>query len=103
MVAAQSPYKNLDDLSTAKPPVKFSSSGVGTSGYNDTMMLASVLKWNFKMILGYRGSGSELAMRRGEIDAAVSSLSSAALFVKNGYGRILAQIGGKPEANAPML
>jgi hypothetical protein len=42
-------------------------------------------------------------MRRGEIHAAVGSLSSAALFVKNGYGRILAQIGGKPETNAPML
>jgi len=103
MVAAQSPFKTLDDLTTSKTPVKFSSSGVGTSGYNDTMMLANVLKWNFKIILGYRGNGSELAMRRGEIDAAVGSLSSAALFVKNGYGRILAQIGGKPEANAPML
>lgn len=103
MVAAQSPFKSLDDLRNSKKPVKFSSSGVGTSGYNDTMMLANVLKWNFKMILGYRGNDSELAMRRGEIDAAVGSLSSASLFVKNGYGRILAQIGGKPEANAPML
>ncbi len=103
MVAAQSPFKTIEDLHTSKTPVKFSSSGVGTSGYNDTMMLANVLKWNFKMILGYRGNDSELAMRRGEIDAAVGSLSSAALFVKNGYGRILAQIGGKPEANAPML
>jgi tripartite-type tricarboxylate transporter receptor subunit TctC len=103
MVAAQSPFKKLSDLTTAKTPIKFSSSGVGTSGYNDTQMLAKVLNWNFKMILGYRGSGSELAMRRGEIHAAVGSLSSAALFVKNGYGRILAQIGGKPETNAPML
>lgn len=103
MVAAQTPLKTLSDLTTAKTPIKFSSSGVGTSGYNDTEMLGKVLKWNYKMILGYRGSGSELAMRRGEIDAAVGSLSSAALFVKNGYGRILAQIGGKPETNAPML
>lgn len=103
MVAAQSPYKSLNDLQAAKDPVRFSSSGVGTSGYNDTMMLGKVLKWNFKIILGYRGNDSELAMRRGEIEAAVGSLSSAALFVSNGYGRILAQIGGKPEANAPML
>lgn len=103
MVAAQSDFKTLDDLKTAKTPVRFSSSGVGSSGYNDTMMLGKVLNWNMKMILGYRGTDSELAMRRGEIDAAVGSLSSAELFVKNGYGRILVQIGGKPEAGAPML
>lgn len=102
-VAAQTNLKSLEDLKTVKTPVRFSSSGVGSSGYNDTMMLAKVLGWNMKLILGYDGTDSELAMRRGEIDAAVSSLSSAELFVKNGYGRILAQIGGKPEAGAPML
>ena len=103
MVAAQTPIKTLDDLKTTKTTVRFSSSGVGSSGYNDTMMLAKALGWNMKLILGYRGTDSELAMRRGEIDAAVGSLSSAELFVKNGYGRFVAQIGGKPAAGAPML
>jgi tripartite-type tricarboxylate transporter receptor subunit TctC len=103
MVANQSRFKTIEDIKTSKTTVKFSSSGVGTSGYNDTVMLGDVLGWNYKMILGYRGNDSELAMRRGEIEAAVGSLSSAALFVQNGYGRILAQIGGKPEAGAPML
>lgn len=103
MVAAQSPVKTIADFKTAKEPVKFSSSGVGSSGYNDTQMLAKVLGWNYKMILGYRGTDSELAMRRGEIDAAVSSLSSAELFHKNGYGRIIVQIGGKPAGDWPLL
>ena len=103
MVAAQTDLKTLEDLRTAKTPVKFSSSGVGSSGYNDTMMLAKGLKWNMKIILGYDGTDSELAMRRGEIDAAVSSLSSAELFAKNGYGRILVQIGGKKNNNWPLL
>jgi tripartite-type tricarboxylate transporter receptor subunit TctC len=103
MVAAQTDLKTLEDLRTAKTPVKFSSSGVGSSGYNDTMMLAKGLKWNMKIILGYDGTDSELAMRRGEIDAAVSSLSSADLFAKNGYGRILVQIGGKKNNNWPLL
>lgn len=103
MVASQTNLKTINDLKTAKNPVRFSSSGVGSSGYNDTMMLSKVLGWNMKMILGYRGNDSELAMRRGEIQAAVGSMSSAELFVKNGYGRILAQIGGKKETSAPML
>lgn len=82
---------------------RFSSSGVGTSGYNDTQMLGKVLGWKYKMILGYRGTQSELAMRRGEIHAAVGSLSSAELFVKNGYGRLLAVIGGKAMKGVPQL
>jgi tripartite-type tricarboxylate transporter receptor subunit TctC len=103
LVAAQSPFKSIKDLKTAKKTVKFSTSGVGTSGYNDTQMLGKVLGWNFKQILGYRGTQSELAMRRGEIQAAVGSLSSADLFVKNGYGRLLAVIGGKPMKGVPQL
>lgn len=103
MVAAQSPYKTLDDLRTSKKTARFSSSGVGSSGYNDTMMLSKAMGWNMKLVLGYRGTDSELAMRRGEIDAAVGSQSSADLFVKNGYGRYLAQIGGKPTPGVPML
>ena len=103
MVAAQTKLKTVADLKNSKTPVRFSSSGVGSSGYNDTMMMGKGLGWNFKLILGYRGTDSELAMRRGEIQAAVGSMSSAELFVKNGYGRILAQIGGKQETSAPML
>ena len=56
-----------------------------------------------KMILGYRGTQSELAMRRGEIHVAVGSLSSAGMFVKNGYGRFLAVIGGKGLPGVPLL
>jgi len=103
LVAAQSPFKSINDLKTAKKTVKFSTSGVGTSGYNDTQMLGKVLGWNFKQILGYRGNQSELAMRRGEIEAAIGSLSSADLFVKNGYGRLLAVIGGKAMKGVPQL
>nr|MBT6742487.1 hypothetical protein [Rhodospirillales bacterium] len=95
--------KTLADLSSKTKKWVFSSSGVGTSGYNDTQMLGRGLGWNYKMVLGYRGTQSELAMRRGEITSAVGSMSSAALFVKNGYGRILAQIGGRQEGKAPML
>jgi hypothetical protein len=80
-----------------------STSGVGSSGYNDTKMLAKVLNWNIKLVLGYRGMQSEMAMRRGEIDAAISSRSSADLFVNNGYGRFIFQVGGTPPKGVPLL
>jgi hypothetical protein len=94
--------KILADLKGPKT-WKFSSGGVGSSGYNDTRMLAKVLDWKYTMILGYRGTQSELAMRRGEIHAAIGSLSSAGMFVKNGYGRFLAVIGGKGLPGVPQL
>jgi tripartite-type tricarboxylate transporter receptor subunit TctC len=103
MVAAQTSIKTLDDLKTAKTPVRFATAGVGSSAYNDTMMLAKALGWNMKMIFGYDGTDAELAMRRGEIDASIGSLSSATLFVNNGYGRFIAQIGGTPTSGVPML
>jgi tripartite-type tricarboxylate transporter receptor subunit TctC len=102
MAATNGGPKTLAELKGPKS-WRFSSSGVGTSGYNDTQMLGKVLGWNYKMILGYRGTQSELAMRRGEIHAAVGSLSSGELFVKNGYGKFLAIIGGKPMKEAPQL
>ncbi len=103
MAAAQTDLKTLDDLRTARAPVRFASAGVGSSAYNDTMMLSKVLGWNMKLILGYDGTDAELAMRRGEIDASVGSQSSAELFVKNGYGRYIAQIGGKAAPGVPLL
>ena len=102
MAAVNGGPKTLAEL---KGPTvwRFSSGGVGSSGYNDTRMLGTVLGWKYKMILGYRGTQSELAMRRGEIHVAVGSLSSAELFVKNGYGRLLTVIGGKGLPGVPQL
>ncbi|MCH8916782.1 MAG: hypothetical protein IIC52_01885 [Proteobacteria bacterium] len=82
---------------------KFASGGVGSSAYNDTQMLGKVLGWKYRNILGYRGTQTELAMRRGEIHASLGSLSSAELFVKNGYGRLLTVIGGAPMKGVPQL
>ncbi len=102
MVSVKSKVKTLADFS-GKTPVVMSSGGVGSSGYNDTMMLTKVLNWNIKMVLGYRGAASELAMRRGEIDASVGSRSSNGLFVQNGYGKFIFQVGGIPPKGVPLL
>ena len=102
MASIESKVKTLADL-RRETATMMSTSGVGSSGYNDTKMLAKVLNWNIKLVLGYRGMQSEMAMRRGEIEAAIGSRSSADLFVKNGYGRFIFQVGGTPPKGVPLL
>lgn len=65
-------------------------------------MLAHALHLPAKILTGYNGSDDQLAMRRGEIEAAVASRSSWEQFVKNGYGRFLVQIGGS-DKDTPAL
>ncbi|MBX9759179.1 MAG: hypothetical protein K2Y29_10425 [Beijerinckiaceae bacterium] len=102
LVAAQSPVKSFDDLMAQKQPVNFSASGVGSASYVEMMMLTNTLKMPVRVLTGYAGNDDQLAMRRGEITGTLGSRSSAQTFVDNGYGRMLAQIGGK-EKDVPQL
>ena len=54
------------------------------------------------MLTGYNGNDDQLAMRRGETAGGMGSRSSFEKFVKNGYGRFIAQIGGK-QTDIPQL
>jgi hypothetical protein len=54
------------------------------------------------VLTGYNGNDDQLAMRRGEVVATLGSRSSFEQFVKNGYGRFIAQIGGK-DTDVPQL
>jgi len=102
LVAAQSPLKTFDDLMSQKQPVNFSASGVGSASYVEMVMLTRTLKMPVRVLTGYAGNDDQLAMRRGEITGTLGSRSSAQTFVDNGYGRILAQIGGR-EQDVPQL
>jgi tripartite-type tricarboxylate transporter receptor subunit TctC len=102
VVAAQSPYKSFDDLRTSKTPVNYAVSGIGSANYVETTMLASALKLPAKVLTGYNGNEDQLAMRRGEVAATLGSRSSFEQFVGNGYGRFVAQIGGK-DTDVPQL
>jgi putative tricarboxylic transport membrane protein len=102
VVPEGSPIKTFKDLETRKEPVNFSTAGVGSASYVETTMLAHALHLPAKILTGYNGSDDQLAMRRGEIEAAVASKSSWEQFVKNGYGRFLVQIGGS-DKDTPQL
>ena len=101
-IAQQSPIKTFADLQASKDPINFATSGVGSANYVETTMLTSALKVPSKVLTGYNGNDDQLAMRRGEVGGTIGSRSSFEQFVKNGYGRFIAQIGGK-DTDVPQL
>jgi tripartite-type tricarboxylate transporter receptor subunit TctC len=88
------PIKTFSDLQRHKEMLNFSTSGPGSAAYVETVMLAKALKLPAKIMTGYNGYDDQLAMRRGEIHAAIASRSSWEGFVKSGYCRFVIQIGG---------
>jgi len=102
VIDAKSPIKTFKDLQTSKQTVNFASSGIGSASYVETKILADALKLPIKIIPGYSGSEDMMAMRRNEITGIIGSRSSFEDFVKNGYGKYIAQIGGK-DKDVPQL
>jgi tripartite-type tricarboxylate transporter receptor subunit TctC len=102
VIAAQTPIKTFDELRHYKDMLKFASSGIGSSSYVEINSLTNILKLPVTVVTGYNGNDDQLAMRRGETNGGLGSRSSLEQFVKNGYGRFIAQIGGK-ETDLPQL
>lgn len=102
LIASQVPVKTFEEFMAQKTPLNFAASGLGSASYLEMMMLTSTLKMPIRILTGYSGSGDQLAMRRGEIAGTVGSRSSVQQFVDNGYGRLIAQIGGA-EKDVPQL
>jgi hypothetical protein len=89
-------------LQDSKETVNFAVGGIGSATYIESTLLAKVLKLPIKVLTGYSGGDDQLAVRRGEITGSVASRSSWEPFVKNGYGRFIAQIGGS-QKDVPQL
>jgi len=102
VIGQQSPIKSFADLQAQKQPVNFATSGIGSANYVEINSLTNILKLPIKILTGYNGNDDQLAMRRGEVSGGMGSRSSFEQFVKNGYGRFIAQIGGK-EKDVPQL
>ncbi|MGE3245443.1 MAG: Bug family tripartite tricarboxylate transporter substrate binding protein [Beijerinckiaceae bacterium] len=102
VIAAHSPIKTFPELQKQSAVVNFATAGVGSAAYVETVVLAKAMDLPIKILSGYNGNEDQLAMRRKEIVGSIGSRSSWADFVKNGYGRMIAQIGGK-ETDVPQL
>jgi tripartite-type tricarboxylate transporter receptor subunit TctC len=102
VIAQQSPIKSFAELRVHKGPLNFATSGPGSANFVETTMLTNALKLPAKILTGYNGNDDQLAMRRGEIVGTIGSRSSFDQFVENGYGRYIAQIGGR-ETDVPQM
>lgn len=101
-IAQQSPIKSYQDLVKQKQPVIFAAAGIGSAAYVETVMLTSALKLPIKVLTGYNGNDDMMAMRRGEVVGSISARSTWDPFVRNGYARYIAQIGGD-QKDVPQL
>jgi tripartite-type tricarboxylate transporter receptor subunit TctC len=102
LIAQQSPIKSFDELQASKTPVNFATAGVGSASYVETVILLNGLKLPIKLLTGYNGNDDQLAMRRGEVVGSIGSRSTYEEFVKNGYGRMIVQVGGR-NTDVPQL
>lgn len=94
VVASQTSIKTFADIANSKETLNFATSGPGGANYVEILGLTATLKLPIKMLSGYNGTEDQLAMRRGEIAGSIASRSAYDQFVKNGYGRYIAQFGG---------
>lgn len=94
VVASQTSIKTFADIANSKDILNFATSGPGGANYVEILGLTATLKLPIKMLSGYNGTEDQLAMRRGEIAGSIASRSAYDQFVKNGYGRYIAQFGG---------
>ncbi len=110
---ADSPFKSIEDVRSAKEPPKCGTTGTGNMGYLVPKLLEETVAAKFNVISGYQGGNEiDLAVERGEIQC--RSLSTEAYFSrepfhtwrKNGFSRELVQ-GGRTRietlANVPTI
>ncbi len=108
LMGTKTPYKTFDDAvkASATTPIVLSSAGVSSASNIDALLLQQAMGLKVKMIAGYTGNDSDLAILRGEVEGEVGSYSSLSHFVDSGDARILLQIGAIKDPalpNVPLL
>ncbi len=103
LVSTKTPFQTFDDALKASQttPIVLSSAGVSSASNIDALLLQQATGLKVKMISGYSGNESDLAILRGEVQGEMGSYSSLAPFVSSGDGRILLQIGMKKDPTLP--
>jgi tripartite-type tricarboxylate transporter receptor subunit TctC len=99
---ADSPYKSIEDVITAKEPPKCGGSGTVDQSSLMTHLLEQAVGAKFIRVLGYKGGGEvDLAMERGEVICRATRITvhfSREPFLtweKKGFDRHLVQAGKK--------
>jgi tripartite-type tricarboxylate transporter receptor subunit TctC len=97
-VSPKSKYKTVEAMRQAKEPVKFGAPGLGSSMFMDGALFAEALGIKIDLVTGYETSEEvDLAIIRGELDAASGAFSSKIDTIKNGDMLAAAQFGNVKE------
>lgn len=81
---ADSPFKTIEDVRTAKEPPKCGTTGMSNMGYFVPKLLEETVGAKFNVVAGYQGGNEiDLAVERGEIQC--RSLSSEAYFSREPF------------------
>lgn len=96
-VNRHTPFQTLDEIVKSENPVRFASAGIGTTAHMDALLAGKILgAKNWKIVTGYGGAETQMALMRGECDASFMSLSTAMPFIQDGSYRILLMNSKKP-------
>ncbi|MEX0619573.1 MAG: tripartite tricarboxylate transporter substrate-binding protein [Pseudohongiellaceae bacterium] len=89
-------FQNFEEMLVADKPLLFvSTSGIGTSAHNESLILARALGLDMRLVVYRTSNDSLMSLFRGEVDARVSSYSTARRYVQSGSARVLAKIGNQ--------
>ena len=102
---ADTPYKTIEDIRTAKEPPRCGSSGTGTTGHYIPRLLEETLGLKHTIVGGYQG-GSEidLAVEKGEVvcwSPLIATFFGREPYIrwyKTGFVRVLIQMGKKRDS-----
>ena len=99
---ADSPYKTVEDIRTAKEPPRCGSSGTGTTGHYIPRLLEETLGLKHTIVGGYQGGTEiDLAVERGEVicwSPLIATFFGREPYMswhKKGFVRVLVQMGRK--------
>ena len=101
-VGAKSSIRTFADLMalSKQRPVKFTSTGVASTGRTGTLIASKLLGFRAQVITGYKGTSEYLlAAARGDGDAAICSLTSMGALARAGVIRIIASF--EPRSSIP--
>lgn len=93
VASARAGFRSAEDLRRASRPLLVATSGAGSAGHVEAMVLAHALGLRVKPVFGLASHDAQLSMMRGEVDLEVASWSVARSFVENGHGHPVLRIG----------
>lgn len=102
VLSTQSNIVDWKALAAQPQPVAFGTANVGSASNVETSLLVSALNLPIRIQAGLTGTEDQQALRRGAIAGVIAARAVYEPFVREGLGRIVAQIGGR-EKDAPQL